>query len=112
MSFPIYILDDNEILFTKQDKTHPEFWEETVAPHVAKKMNIPLREIINLPYCQRRGRIVGERFYCGEVLDKAMINKISKLVGEEISFVFDEHESTLEHDRVMFMANFRNPDRR
>ena len=31
MSFPVYILDDETILFTKEDKNHVEFWEATVA---------------------------------------------------------------------------------
>jgi prepilin-type N-terminal cleavage/methylation domain-containing protein len=112
MSFPIYILDDDTVLFTKQDKTHPEFWEETVAPQIAKKFKIPLSELVNLPYCQRRGRVVGENFYCGEELDKALVLKIGRVISQKIRLIFDDHECTLDHDRSMFNSLFRNPNRR
>lgn len=33
--FPIYILDDDTILFEVSSKTHPEYWEDTVVDLVA-----------------------------------------------------------------------------
>ena len=112
MSFPVYILDDETILFTKEDKNHVEFWEATVAKEIAKRLGVHIGEVINIPYCQRRGRVVGENFYCGEELSKVQLNRIAKAIGQEIRLVYDEHECTLEYDRTMYIGLFRNPNRR
>lgn len=35
MGYPVYILDDDTILFTKEDLDHIEFWEQQVAAKLA-----------------------------------------------------------------------------
>lgn len=91
--FPVYILDDNSILYEVSSKTHPEFWEATVAQVVSDKFHVSKSAIANLPYCQRRGRVVGSTFYCGEKIGKKLFNKISKAVGIRFTLRFDEHET-------------------
>jgi len=91
--FPIYILDDDSILFIKKDMSHSKFWEKIVAKTVADKYLISTSDIINLPYCQRRARIVGNKLYCGEKLSKKLINKIEKEVDIKLIYIFDEHET-------------------
>lgn len=91
--FPIYILDDDTILYEVSSKTHPEFWEATVAQAMATKFGLAKSDIINLPYCQRRGRVVGNTFYCGEKISKKLLIRISKAVGVKLVARYDEHES-------------------
>jgi hypothetical protein len=61
-TYPIYILDlhgEELVVFPKDkaDISHSEFWERTVAPLLAKHVSIPLKPLLNLPYCQRRARV-------------------------------------------------------
>jgi hypothetical protein len=61
-TYPIYILDlhgEELVVFPKDkaDISHSEFWEQTVAPLLAKHVSIPLKPLLNLPYCQRRARV-------------------------------------------------------
>ena len=75
MSFPVYIIDDGKIFFKEEkDFGHNEFWEEEVSLYVAKKFKVSLQHIINLPYCQKRGRLVNEKFYFGEKPNKLIKN--------------------------------------
>lgn len=106
--FPIYILDDESILFIKKDLSHSKFWQNQVAAVVAKKFSVPLAEILNLPYCQRRARIVGRNLYCGEKLSKKLIKKIESAVGSKLNYCYDEHETRCEISLGQFKA-LRNP---
>jgi hypothetical protein len=102
--FPIYILDDESILFIKKDLSHSKFWQMQVAAVVAKKFSVPLADILNLPYCQRRARIVSYRLYCGERLSKKLIKKIENTVGLKLNYCYDEHETRCEISLGHFKA--------
>ena len=103
-SYPIYILDldDDVIVFAtdKADISHSDFWEQTVAPLLARHLSIPLKPLLNLPYCQRRARVStkGLVFY-GERQSKKLLRAIAKATGEpELRWAFDEHEVRLPFD--------------
>ncbi len=104
-TFPIYILDlDGEemVVFPKDkaDISHSDFWEQTVAPLLAEHISIPLKPLLNLPYCQRRARVSskGLVFY-GERQSKKLLRTISKATGEaDLRWTFDEHEARLPFD--------------
>jgi len=104
MSYPIYILDlggDYTIVFPegKVDIDHSDFWEATVARIVARHLHLPIEELLNLPYCQRRARIAGNIVYYGEKPTKKLLRLIEKAVGESgLRFVYDDHEKRLEYD--------------
>jgi len=103
-SYPIYILDNDQIVFPpeKNDIGHCEFWEETVHKIVAELFHVPARKLINLPYCQRRARIYRNKVYYGETFNRNLLIKIKKAVGEKLEFAYDEHETRLEYDVLMF----------
>ena len=66
MVFPVYFLrlgKDWQVVFPKDkpDIGHTDFWEETVSRIVADHYKIPRPKLVNLPYCQPRARIVGNR---------------------------------------------------
>ena len=98
-TYPIYILDlhPQELVVFPKDKAdipHSDFWEQTVAPLLARHVSIPLKPLLNLPYCQRRARFSskGLVFY-GERQTKKLLQKISKATGEaDLRWAFDEHE--------------------
>jgi len=101
-SYPIYILDlggtDYRIVFPegKVDLDHSQFWEQTVARIVARHFHLPLEEVANLPYCQRRARINGKIVYYGERHTKRLLKLIEKAVGETgLRFAYDDHEARL-----------------
>ncbi len=104
-TYPIYILDlhGEELVVFPRDKAdipHSEFWEPTVAPLLAKHFSIPLKPLLNLPYCQRRARISskGLVFY-GERPNKKLLRAISKATGEvDLQWAFDDHEARLPFD--------------
>src|SRR5262249_37786613 len=81
-SYPIYILDlgskDYTIVFPegKVDLDHSAFWEATVARLVARHFHLPLEEVANLVYCQRRARINGKIVYYGERTTKRLLKLI------------------------------------
>jgi hypothetical protein len=107
MSYPIYILDDDTIVFPsgKIDIDHSAFWETTVAEIVARHHRIPLEDLLNLPYCQRRARIVGQNVLYGERPTKKLLRLIEKAVGEKgLRFVYDDHEKRLDSDVLEFTA--------
>lgn len=94
--FPVYLLDDGSVLFAREGLGHTEFWEREVALAVSRTLSVPLDGIINLPYCQRRGRVVGDVFYCGEDISRADLRLIERAVGMRLRLVHDEHESRCE----------------
>ena len=99
--FPVYILDDDTILFPAKNMDHVKFWEKEVCNIVYDKFGVKVK---NSPYCQRRGRVVGEIFYCGEELDKLLLDKLKRQTGIDLRLVFDEHESRLDYDVECFNA--------
>jgi hypothetical protein len=101
-SYPIYILDlggkDYSIVFPegKVDLDHSAFWEQVVARIVARHFHLPLEELVNMPYCQRRARINGKIVYYGEKTTKKLLKLIEKAVGETgLRFGYDDHEKRL-----------------
>lgn len=111
MTYPIYILDlggeEDAIVFPegKADLDHCDFWEETVARIVARHLRLPLHELMNLPYCQRRARISGNIVYYGEQPGRKLLRQIEKAVGATgLQFMHDEHEKRLEYDVLAFTS--------
>ena len=108
MSFPIYVLDlggEATIVFPndKADLDHCDFWVATVARIVAHHFHLPLEEMLNLPYCQRRARISGTIVYYGEQPSRKLLRQIEKAVGKTgLRFVHDDHEKRLEYDLQQF----------
>lgn len=107
-SFPLYILDDDTILYVKEDINHVDYWYNTVSKIVSDKYGVPRRKILNLPYCQRRARVVGNNFYCGEKISKKLFKNIEKALGLKLKHVYDEHESRCEINMGEFKA-LKNP---
>jgi hypothetical protein len=103
-SYPIYMLQLGKrwkIVFPEgqEDIGHCDFWEETVSHLVADFFEVPQRKLVNLPYCQRRARICGDKVYYGEKPWQTLLARIMKAVGNEnLVFVHDEHERRLEAD--------------
>lgn len=90
--FPVYILDDGSIHFVLEDIGHTDYWERDVSKIVARMYGIPRSELINLPYCQRRGRVVGDRFFYGETISQRLFKKLEKAVGRKLVLIYDDHE--------------------
>ena len=108
-TYPIYILDlhtEERIVFPKEkaDISHSEFWEQTVAPIIAEQFSIPLRLLLNLPYCQRRARVTAQGLvFFGETHSAKLLKKISKATGEtDLRWAYDEHETRLSFDVLEF----------
>jgi hypothetical protein len=103
-SFPIYILHLGpavKIVFpeNRADLAHPDFWEQTVCQLVARHFGISPTKLANLPYCQRRARIVGHKVYYGETHDPELLRKIREALGNsELVFCYDDHEKRLRED--------------
>jgi len=107
ISYPIYILDDDTIVFTKEDLNHVDFWNQKVAKKVSELYNIPVHRLLNIPYCQRRARIVGNILFCGEELSIDLINKIKTVLNKRVlKVVYDQHETVLPYD-VMILNNLK-----
>ena len=112
-SFPIYILHLGpviQIVFpeTRVDLDHPDFWEHTVCLLVARHVGVSPRRLANLPYCQRRARVVGNKVYYGETHDPALLRLICEALGNsEFLFCHDDHEKRLPED----VRRFRKPAR-
>ena len=110
MPYPIYVLDlggEATIVFPddKADLDHCDFWEATVARIVAHHFHLPLEELLNLPYCQRRARISGNVVYYGERATKGLLRQIETAVGATgLRFVYDDHEMRLAFDVSEFAA--------
>lgn len=109
-SYPIYLLDlggNATIVFPdgKVDLDHCDFWEAKVAQIIARHFRVPLEELLNLPYCQRRARISGNVVFFGERTSKRLLRQIEKAVGETgLRFVYEIHEARLEYDVQEYMA--------
>ena len=102
-SYPIYILDDDSIVFTKKDINHVDFWNEQVAKKVSEMYKVPVHRLLNIPYCQRRARIVGNNLFCGEELSLDLVNKIKKVLNKKVlKVVYDQHETVLKYDVMIF----------
>lgn len=109
-SFPLYLLrfgrrwqvvspENNE------DIGHTEFWECTVSHLVAAYYRVPHRRLANLPYCQRRARVVGDRVYYGGRPDPDLLSAIRSVVGNgQLVFVYDGHERRLREDVRLFRS--------
>lgn len=103
-SFPVYFLqlgDQWQVVVPadKQDIGHTDFWEQTVSFIVAQHYGVPAKKLANLPYCQRRGRVVGNVVYYGERPDPELLRLVRDTVGkQELEFVHDEHEKRLRED--------------
>ena len=91
--FPLYILDDDTLVVVVDDMSHCDFWESTVASVVAEERGVPLSAILNLPYCQRRARIVGNRLYCGEEVSPVLLRSIEAAAGRTLRLIYEEHET-------------------
>jgi len=99
--FPVYILDDDTVLFPDKNMNHVEFWETEVCNIVYAKFGVKAK---NYPYCQRRGRVVRDIFYYGEDMKKSLLAKIKRATGIQLRLVFDEHERRSEFDVEYFNA--------
>jgi hypothetical protein len=103
-TFPIYLLDLSGtfvVAFPEPmaDIDHSTFWETTASRLVAEHYRIPQRLLVNLPYCQRRARVVGSRVYYGEKPDAKLLRLIRKTLGNsKLAFVHDDHERRLPYD--------------
>jgi hypothetical protein len=107
-SYPIYLLklgDTIQVVFPedKEDIGHTEYWENVVSHLVAKHYRIPQAELANLPYCQRRARVVGDSCLYGGKADPTLLNQIRQAVGHgDLVFVYDDHEKRLRGDVLEF----------
>lgn len=105
-SFPIYIIDNNGkdyIVVSDIDINHVEFWEKTVHKLVALLYKLPANKLKNLPYCQRRARIVDDIIYYGEQTSKELLKEIRlKCNNNKLKFKYEEHEKRLNYDKKLF----------
>jgi hypothetical protein len=107
-SFPIYILHlgaSVQIVFpeNREDIGHTDFWDDTVCLLVARHFQIPPRKLSNLPYCQRRARIVGNKVYYGETPDPDLLRLIREAIGNpELVFCYDDHEKRIPLEVLQF----------
>ena len=86
-AYPVYILDlDREELVVfpddKADIPHSDFWEQTVAPFLADHFSMPLKPLLNLPYCQRRARISSRGVVFDGEQSKILWQTVSRTTGE------------------------------
>lgn len=119
MSYPIYVLDlggDDYAIVLPEDKVdidHTDFWEATVARIVARHFHLPVEELLNLPYCQRRARINDKIVYYGERPTKKLLRQIEKAVGETgLEWGYDDHEKRLEYDPPLAETHGTGDNRR
>src|SRR5262249_22816424 len=106
--FPIYLLqlgDEWKVIAPEdhQDVSHTNFWAQTVSHIVAKHYRISQKKLANLPYCQRRARIVGNVAYYGETPDPKLLRLLCEsLSNPTLMFCYDEHEKRLQEDVRQF----------
>jgi hypothetical protein len=68
---------------------------------------IPVHRLLNIPYCQRRARIVGNILFCGEELSLDLVNKIKTVLNKKVlKVVYDQHETVLKYD-VMILKSLK-----
>ena len=109
--FPLYILDDDTLVVLVSDMSHCDFWESTVAAIVAEKHGLRHSVLLNLPYCQRRARIVGNRLYCGEEVSPALLRSIEAATGRKLNLIYDEHETRCPVSVAEFTSLVKQPTR-
>lgn len=112
-SFPIYILDLSGTDYVVHpggfgDIPHSDFWKSIVAKIVARHFGLPAKWLLNLPYSQRRARIVVRDSEAvanyGERQTKKMLRLISESVGRpHLKWRHDEHERRLDFDMTEFV---------
>ena len=117
-TFPVYILEfdgENQIVFPddRSDIPHTQFWENVVAPVAARKFRVSVAELCNLPYCQRRARIVvtddAAIAYYGEKQSAELLRQLAVATGlPNLKWRHDEHECRLDLDVAEF--NQRCPE--
>ena len=107
-TYPVYLLelgDTTQVVFPegKQDIGHMDYWESVVSHLVAKNYHIPQTKLANLPYCQRRARVVGDSCLYGEKADPTLLNQIRQAVGQDnLVFVYDDHEKRIRGEVLEF----------
>lgn len=107
-TFPIYVVDTHEGIEVlrpadHRDIGHTEFWEQEAAAATARAFGIAEHRILNLPYCQRRARVAGNKVYYGEDPDPKLLAAIRKALGKpKLEFVYDDHEKRLPFDVQAF----------
>jgi hypothetical protein len=112
-TYPVYLLefgDTTHVVFPegKEEIDHTDYWETVVSHLVAKHYHIPQAKLANLPYCQRRARVVGDRCLYGENPDPTLLNQIRQAVGHDnLIFVYDDHEKRLRGDVLEFRRLIR-----
>ena len=122
-SFPVYILDlsgTDRVVYPngRLDIPHADFWKGTVAAIVADHFDLQVKRLLNLPYCQRRARIVVREddaavAYYGERQSKKLLKLIAKSVGlPNLEWRPDEHEQRLDFDVVEFERLLKSLGRR
>jgi hypothetical protein len=109
MSFPVYLLrlgKSWQVIFpeNKSDIGHTDFWEKTVSKIVAEHYHIPHTELVNLPYCQRRARVVASKIYTGSRNLKPELQTVILIAlrKRKLQFLYDEHEKRLREDVMQF----------
>jgi hypothetical protein len=112
-SFPIYILDlsgTDHVVHPDgfDDIPHSEFWKSIVAKRVARHFGLPVKWLLNLPYSQRRARIVVRNYEAvanyGERQTKKLLRLISESVGlPHLKWRHDVHERRLDFDMTEFL---------
>jgi hypothetical protein len=113
---PIYILrlgNADGIVFPEErmDLGHCDFWEQCVSLIVAKHYHIPIRKLMDLPYCQRRARICSDIILYREACGRALLAKIRKAVEQaELVFAYHEHEKRLAMKYVFLGRSRINSD--
>ena len=104
--FPVYLLklDCLKVIHPedKQDIGHTDFWENVVSKIVATYFHIPQVKLVNLPYCQQRARICGEKIYFGEETTPELLQLLQKTIDNKLFFVYDNHEKRLREDVLAF----------
>jgi hypothetical protein len=59
--------------------------------------------LTNLPYCQLRARIVGNKVYYGDQANAHVLQLVREAVGDDqLVFVYDNHEKRLREDVLEF----------
>jgi hypothetical protein len=107
-TFPLYLLrlgDDWKIVFPedRSDIGHSDFCEQTVSRIVAKHYGIPHKKLDNLPYSQRRARVVGSTVFYGGKPDTKLFQTIRKTLADaSLVFTHDHHEKRLRADVLEF----------
>jgi hypothetical protein len=107
-NYPLYLLNLSgtiQVVFPegKEDIGHMDYWENVVSHLVAKHFHIPQAKLANLPYCQRRARVVGDRSLYGGKADPTLLNQIRQAVGQDnLVFVYDDHEKRLKAEVLEF----------